>query len=98
MKPLLGLAIACSLTAQPVSVIRCGHLLDVRSGTYAQRALVLVSGQTVTAAGPADSLAIPAGATVIDLSAATCLPGLIDAQVHITSDPMFCGTEMPSDL
>lgn len=91
MKLLLGLAVVCSLAAQPVSVIRCGRLLDVHSGTYVQRAVILVTGQTITAVGSAGSLAIPSGATIIDLSAVTCLPGLIDAHVHITSDPNNSG-------
>ena len=92
MKLLLSLlALVCALAAQPVSAIRCGRLLDVRSGTYVQRAVVLVTGQTIAAVGPADTLAIPPGATVIDLSAATCLPGLIDAHVHITGDPSNSG-------
>ena len=56
-----------------------------------QPAIILVNGQTITAVGSADSLAIPTGATVIDLSAVTCLPGLIDAHVHITSDPNNSG-------
>lgn len=56
-----------------------------------QPTIILVTGQTITAVGSAGSLAIPTGATVIDLSAVTCLPGLIGAHVHITSDPNNSG-------
>src|SRR6195256_1829164 len=47
-------------------------------------AIVSAQAQQVTAGGPADRVKIPAGAKVIDLSAATVLPGLIDGHVHLT--------------
>jgi imidazolonepropionase-like amidohydrolase len=70
------------------TVIRAGRLLDVRTGkTLTNQAIVIEDGKIVNV-GP-DSSAADTGATVIDLSSKTVLPGLIDAHTHITFDPKF---------
>ena len=43
--------------------------------------VVLIEGDRITDVGPA--VAIPPGATVLDLSGATVLPGMIDTHVHV---------------
>jgi len=72
-----------AVSAAP-GAVRCGKLLDVRSGQ-------LLSDQVVTfdAGGMITSVGPSAGSTTsaIDLSQATCLPGLIDVHTHITADP-----------
>jgi imidazolonepropionase-like amidohydrolase len=68
--------------------IRCGKLLDVRSGRQLNNQVILFDDQgTITSVGPASSTSLPAGVTAIDLSAATCLPGLLDVHTHLTSNP-----------
>ncbi|TFW18135.1 amidohydrolase family protein [Duganella callida] len=64
-------------------------MVDVRNGTLIDNAVVLISGERITAAG--SKLAIPAGAQVIDLGDKTLLPGLIDAHTHLTNDPQDAG-------
>jgi len=86
---LSALAGALCLLAQPTLAIRCGKLLDVRSGQYTANALVLVTGDRFSQVGP--SGAIPSGISVQDLTSATCLPGLIDVHAHLTSDPTNSG-------
>jgi imidazolonepropionase-like amidohydrolase len=49
--------------------------------------VVLVEGEHIAAVGPAGSVAVPAGAEVIDLPGATALPGLIDAHSHLLLHP-----------
>jgi len=49
--------------------------------------VVLVTGETIAAVGPASEVAVPAGATVLDLPGMTLLPGLIDAHSHIFLHP-----------
>jgi imidazolonepropionase-like amidohydrolase len=72
--------------------VRCGKLLDVRSGrTFVDQVIVFDANGTITAVGPADSPLLPSGVTVVDLSAATCLPGMIDVHTHLTSDPSASG-------
>lgn len=73
-------AVLCA--AQPVT-IRCGKLLDVQGGRYTDNASVTVDAGRFTSAGVT-------GAT-IDLSGLTCLPGLIDAHAHLTSDERSAG-------
>jgi imidazolonepropionase-like amidohydrolase len=67
---------------QPAQIaIRAARLLDVKTGTLINNAVVLVEGERISAAG--SGLSIPAGARVIDLGDMTLLPGLIDSHSHL---------------
>jgi imidazolonepropionase-like amidohydrolase len=74
--------LAWSQTA-PVVAIRAGHLFDSNSGQMLARQVVLLAGDRITEVGPEDQVKIPQGAKVIDLSAATVMPGMIDAHTHV---------------
>src|SRR3954463_7006230 len=49
--------------------------------------VVVVTGDTIAAAGPAPDVRAPEGATTINLAGATLMPGLIDAHSHIFLHP-----------
>lgn len=49
--------------------------------------VVLVKGEKIAAAGPADKVDVPKNAKVIDLPGTTLLPGLIDAHSHLLLHP-----------
>ncbi|HMD74595.1 MAG TPA: hypothetical protein VKG05_12095, partial [Steroidobacteraceae bacterium] len=46
--------------------------------------MILVQGGRIAEVG--SQIAVPVGAKVVDLSAYTVLPGLIDAHTHLTID------------
>lgn len=76
------LMVLAAITAQAqVTAIRAGRLIDPEAGTVASNQVILVSQGRFTAIGP--NVPIPAGAEVIDLSALTILPGLVDAHNHL---------------
>ena len=52
-----------------------------RAGEIANGAIV-ITGDRIAAIGPVDSVAVPQGATVIDASGKTIMPGLVDAHAH----------------
>jgi imidazolonepropionase-like amidohydrolase len=52
---------------------KAGRLIDPETGTAAVNQVILIEGEKIKAVGP--NLSIPAGATVIDLSKLTVLPG-----------------------
>ena len=66
--------------------IRAGRLFDSKSGAMLTDQVILIKGDRITAAGPANRIQIPTGALVIDLSRATVLPGLIDRHVHLMQE------------
>lgn len=85
--PLCGLAqmrIQPPPTPSP-KLIRAGRILDVRSGQYRLDQGILTEGEKIKEIGPWADLKTraPGDATVIDLSRATLLPGLIDCHAHL---------------
>src|SRR6201747_2263322 len=101
---LLSTATVAGQTSPPVPpavlAVKCGHLIDVKAGTSLAGAVILIEKGRITAAGP--GVKIPAGARVIDLGAATVLPGLIDVHTHLLTnldpekgDEQLAGTMFP---
>ena len=69
-------------TATPhVTAIKAGRLVDVDAGKELRNQIILIRDNRISAIG--EALEVPAGATVIDLSAMTVLPGLIDCHTHL---------------
>jgi imidazolonepropionase-like amidohydrolase len=65
------------------TVIRAGSLIDGKSGKPQHDQVIIIHGNRIDSVTEASTTKIPAGATVIDLSTATLLPGLIDSHTHI---------------
>lgn len=63
--------------------IRLGKLVNPADGTVIEKAIVVVHDDRISYVG-VDEKQIPCGASVIDWTAFTGLPGLVDAHVHIT--------------
>ena len=68
-----------------VTAIKCGRLLNPTDGSITQNAVIIVRGERIEQVGA--TIAIPAGAKVIDLSGYTVLPGLIDCHTHVLLQP-----------
>jgi imidazolonepropionase-like amidohydrolase len=73
------------LRAEDVTAIRCGQLLNPVGGSMTRNAVIIVRNDRIEEVGA--NTAIPANARVIDLSAYTVLPGLIDSHTHILLQP-----------
>jgi imidazolonepropionase-like amidohydrolase len=80
---LAALAASATEPESAITVLRCGHVLDVRSGTLLPNQHIVVSGNRIAAMGPAASVEIPLGARVVDLTRAVVLPGLFDVHTHL---------------
>jgi imidazolonepropionase-like amidohydrolase len=79
---LLMLGRAQAQTAAALTVIRAGVLIDGASDAPRKNQLIFVRGDRIEKIADA-SAQVPSDAKVIDLSASTVLPGLIDSHTHI---------------
>ena len=91
------LAVGCpfsAVTAQTLTAIRAGRLVDVERGEVRRDQLVLVRGTRIEAILPG-SAKLPTGARLVDLSRYTVLPGLIDCHTHLIGDAAGADVLLP---
>jgi imidazolonepropionase-like amidohydrolase len=67
------------------TLIKAGRLIDVRANRVLTDRAILVMGERITAVGERGEVekAVPKDTTVVDLSNATVLAGLIDCHTHV---------------
>jgi len=78
---LLPVAAHAQRAPQPVVLVRAGNLFDSEAGRMVGPRDLLIRGARVAEVG--QGLTAPEGATVIDLSSCSVVPGLIDAHTHL---------------
>jgi imidazolonepropionase-like amidohydrolase len=82
------------------TLVRVGHLLDVKTGNEAPGQTIVVVGDRIRSIAGTSATPAQAGDTVIDLTRYTVLPGLMDVHTHLTGannfDPYFELTMTPA--
>ena len=74
------------------TVLRAARLIDGSGAAPIANAVVVIEGDRIKAVGAAGTIALPAGARIIDLGDATLLPGFIDDQLEditVTERPVL---------
>jgi imidazolonepropionase-like amidohydrolase len=71
------------------TLVKAGHVLDVKTGKLADAQTIVVVGDTIQSISPTASVAPQPGDTVVDLGRLTVLPGLIDVHTHLTMNTDF---------
>jgi imidazolonepropionase-like amidohydrolase len=88
----LTLPVVCFAQTQPPAartLVRAGHLVDVRAGRVLNAQTLVVSGDRIVAVEPTAQVKEQPGDKVIDLGDATLLPGMIDVHTHLTDENNF---------
>lgn len=62
-----------------------GVLIDGTGAAPVDNAVIVITDDTITAAGPASAVEVPSDASVIDAAGKWIIPGLMDANVHLVS-------------
>ena len=83
-----GAALPPALAQAPTVALTGARVIDGTGGAPLEAATLLVAGGRIEAVGAAGDVSIPAGATRVDVSGKTIIPGLINAHAHLNDgDP-----------
>jgi len=79
--------------ADDLIYIQAGFLIDVDSGKLLRDQVISIRGDRIESVGDAGDITLEPDSTVIDLSDAYVMPGLIDLHDHLTGDHRYHGYE-----
>lgn len=79
-----SLLLVLSASADQAYAIKAGRLIDGQGAAARTNVVIVVQGNKITEMG--EKAAVPKGATLIDLSDKTVLPGFINVHTHIMID------------
>jgi len=66
-----------------VVVLKAARLIDGTGKPEITNAVIVVTGDRITAVGSVGQVQVPAGAKIVDLGDVTLMPGFIDAHTHV---------------
>src|SRR2546426_10848998 len=72
--------------ASGIVALTGARIIDGTGRAPLQQGTIIVNKGVIEAVGPAAAVKIPAGATRVDLSGKTVIPGLINAHAHLNVD------------
>jgi len=75
----IGLFLCATLNAQKSILIKCGKLLDSKTGIISEKQNILIKGNQVVSV----SSSVSQADSIIDLSNYFVMPGLIDCHTHV---------------
>ena len=99
MKTLIAVLLALIAPTLPVLaqdiVITNGTVLTITNGVI-ERGTVVIRGSKIAAVGPAGSVSIPSGATVIDAAGRFVMPGIVDSHSHTAVEGSVNEVSLPN--
>lgn len=84
----LGLAFAPSGAQTPAGPVALtgARVIDGTGKAPIEQGTIVIANGRITAVGPSASVTVPAGATRVDMTGKTIIPGLINGHGHVTID------------
>ncbi len=70
------------MTGSGTRVLRGAKAITMRGNEIVANADIVITDDRITAIGPRGTVAVPAGATVHDVSGSTIMPGIVDVHAH----------------
>src|SRR3546814_19689491 len=77
----------CSSDLPTLLAIKGANIVTMRGAAVIDNGTIIVKDGRIEQIGPADRIRVPDGAEVIIVGGKTIIPGLIDAQAHLTVIP-----------
>ena len=77
----VGLTVPADVPSATLALVG-GRIITMKGDEVLERGTVVVEGNRITAVGPADAVAVPADAAVLDVTGKTLMPGLVDVHAH----------------